>query len=387
MALLVLLVAIALWCWHPWTRTGNAGAAYRGATHDDKEPEETSEEVQMSLPRITVIVYTEDGVDEIEECVSKLMRQDYPDKEVVVVCRTTASSRELISGRLSAYDNVYVTFIPPTSHNLSERKLAITIGLKAASGDIVLTTAANIRPASDSWLSRMASHFVDPRIEMVLGYSRMEFGEMRGPGRWYRQFDSVLTAGQWIGNALGGNPYRGDGYNLAFRRSTFFAHKGYARNIFLHYGDDDLFVHELATAENTAVEISPEAQVVTTWGEQCDRMWTLRKSRYQFTSRWLPARPFMMAAAVSWCNWLIPAVGVAMALVGWPSWFAVACPALCWLTLQAFQIRNYRRMASALGAVKLWLAVPLFFLIHPVLNGCFKLSNRRLRKVNYTWQR
>lgn len=48
----------------------------------------------------------------------------------------------------------------------------------------------------------------------------------------------------------------GVGRNLAYRRSLFFANKGYGAHNQLASGDDDLIVNSNATSENTSVEFS-----------------------------------------------------------------------------------------------------------------------------------
>lgn len=386
MCLLTLVCAIL--CLGPWYRTGSRRREEKASTAEDGEPSGSEvPESAADLPSLSVVVYAEGSQEELDLCVERLEAQDYTPLQIVIVCRATSESRDLLVGRYADRPNVYVTFIPPGSHNLSERKLAITVGLKAAIGDIVLTTASNIRPASSGWLRDMAASFADPEVEMVLGYSHMDFSELHGPGRWYRQFDSTTIAGQWIGYALGGRPYRGDGYNLAFRKRTFFAHKGYARNIFLHYGDDDLFVNEVATGRNTRVCVTPASIVTTEWGWSAGRVWTQSKARYRFTSRWLPLAPSVRAGALSLMNWLLPLAGAGAALLAWPVyWPAIFC-GTCWLALQGCQIAVYRRMARVLDATRLWFAMPLFMLLHPVLNFIFNLKTKSLRKVNYTWQR
>lgn len=378
LATCLIILLCSLWSLQPWCRTGRLSTL---SDHDD------SINPSASLPSLTVVVFTEGTEDEIDTCVERLRRQDYDPLQIVIVCRGTAETRELLVGRYAGIPNVYVTFVPADMHNVSERKMAITVGLKAAVGEIVLTTATNVHPASDQWLRQMAAQFADPDVEMVLGYSRMDFAEMHGPGRWYRQFDSVCTAGQWIGYALAQRPYRGDGYNLAFRKRTFFDHNGYANNFFLHYGDDDLFVSEVATSSNTRVCVSPKSIVTMEWGKSVGRVWTQTKARYRFSSRWLPNGPFLRAGFLSLLNWLMPTVSILTAFAAWPAyWPAIAC-GICWLTLQGIQIGLYRRMAKTLKAIRLWFALPLFMLLHPVLNFIFHLNTKNLRKVNYTWQR
>lgn len=371
----------ALWSLVPWYRTGRLRSA-----HEDPDPEEEVAE-ETGLPSLSVVVFSEGNQEEIDTCVETLSEQDYNHLQIVIVCRATAESRELLVGRYSGMPNVYVTFIPPGMHNVSERKMAITVGLKAAIGDVVLTTASNIRPSSSQWLRQMARPFVNSEVEMVLGYSHMDFKELQGPGRWYRQFDSTTVAAQWIGYALAGRPYRGDGYNLAFRKRTFFEHKGYASNIFLHYGDDDLFVNEVATGRNCRVCLTPGSIVTTEWGRSAKRVWTQTKARYRFTSRWLPSAPYARAGFLSLMNWILPLSGVGAALTAWPVyWPAIFC-GVCWMTLQGVQITIYQRMASVLDATRLWFAIPPFMILHPVLNFIFNLKTKSLRKVNYTWQR
>lgn len=366
----------------------------------------TSEPTQTTPPKLSVVLYSEGHEEEILDCVTRLSTQDYPDYELIIVCRATMESRNILAARLTEFPNVYVTFIPQGSHNLSERKLAITIGLKAAKGDIVLTTTTNIVPGSEHWFSEIAAPFSNPRIELVLGYSNIDINEMKGPSKWYRQFDSVVNATQWIAYAADGKAYRGDGYNMAFRRDTFFRHKGFAKTINLHYGDDDLFIHELATPCNTAVVVNENSNITTIWGNMANKIWKLRKERYLFTSRWLPDGPFVMMGFLSFLNWLVSLtclgliVILSLSIAVIEPDFATSYKAdltekcvflgvtvLLYLWMQIWMIRLYRKISRRLDAVQLRLSVPLFLLIHPFLNCLFRINHNHRRKSVYTWRR
>ena len=376
---------------------------WRRIIRDIPTPPDDSGEEGEKAPRLTVVVYTEDTDDEIVDCVEQLVRQECDAFEVVVVCHANMESRNMLAGRLAAYENVYVTFIPPGSHNLSERKLAITLGLKAAKGDVVLTTTTNIRIPSPHWLEEMRAPFADPQVEFVLGYSIQDFTEMKGFGRWYRQFDTLLYSAAWIGSALGRRPYRGDGYNLAFRRESFFWRRGYASTVYLHYGDDDLFVKEEATAENTRVVINDDTIITSCWDGMADKMWRLRKERYNFTSRWLPKGPFLRIGFLSTCQWvmlLLLAASLALSIISLASPGAagislptvgaivlMAASSAFWLAFQGLQIWRYRAMAARLHAVRLWFAVPLFLLFHPLFNAVFRMRHHSTRQRFFTWRR
>ena len=55
----------------------------------------------------------------------------------------------------------------------------------------------------------------------------------------------------------------GVGRNLAYHKDLFFDNKGFAGHYHLASGDDDLFVNENATKENTAVELEPESHTIS----------------------------------------------------------------------------------------------------------------------------
>lgn len=379
-AVMIFIAVLSIfWLWRPMILTARAA---RDSNCDDESAPQRSD-ISLSL-----ILYAEnDDIESTAACVESLRAQSLQNFEIVVVCRATAEHRDMLAGRLADMPGIYVTFIPPGSHNLSERKLAITLGLKAAKGNVVLTTTTNIIPPSDRWLSQMVAPFDNPDVELVIGYSHQDFSEIRGAGRWYKQFYNVMGAAQWLGAALARNPYRGDGYNLAFRRETFFEHKGYARNIYLHYGDDDLFVNEIATPENTRVVIASDTQLSTVWGSEANRIWTMRRERYMFTSRWLPKYPFFCAALLSANQWIVTACCVASILLGLPSLLPLLIAAPLWIAFQIAQIYLYRPLARSLYAVRLWWAVPLFLHIRPINNFLFRIAHRSMRKKFFTWKR
>lgn len=345
----------------------------------------------VKCPKASVIVYSLSDEDVLEDTVAAIMAQDYPDFEVVVVCDASVGQARIISEKLSSlYENVHVTFIEPGSHNLSRRKLANTVGIKAAHGEVVVITVANISIPSDRWLSCLMSPFCGhdgDDVDVSLGFSRMSFDELRGPWKWYRQFDETLTDALWIGYAAGGKAYRGDGYNLAFRRSVFFEHKGYAKTINLHNGDDDLFVDEISNGDNTRVVVGEESIITTLWGDSANRVWGMRKARYSFTSRWLPKAPFVRSTVMMCLQWFVPACLVACALTGLPSLWPTVAAACVLLFFWGMEIFHYRRLAAKLGAVRLWWAVVPFWLWRPLGDCFFRYDHRTSRKKNFTWQR
>lgn len=366
-----------------WARFIPVRAAGKAVSEDNDNPEPPA-----SCPKLSVIVYSYTEYDELSEYLEMAMNQDYPDYEVIVVnegnAETTAGLTERIGGKYG--DRLYITFIPHDAHNLSRRKLAYTVGIKAAKGDIILTTASNCKIPSGRWLSDMMGPFMDDRtVDIVMGYSHADFDEMHGPLKWYRKMDATFTACQWIGAARLGNPYRGDGFNLAYKKDIFFSQKGYAHTIHLINGDDDLFLAPVIDGNNTALAISPDSILTNEWGEVANNILADTKERYLFTSQFLSPIPFVRAAAGSWMQWLSLLAAVAAFLFALPSYSALVIAGimicLLWITEIIIYARTSRRLESS-GCS--WL-VPLFLLWHPIGNMIFKSRRRSHNRKNYTF--
>lgn len=382
-SLATLAVSSIIALWARFKPVWAAGSAVR-----KQDPEGPRADATAGLPKVSVIVYTTTDEDDIYTYLEMAMRQDYPDYETIIVNEGGAEATSDLAERLhNRYpDRLYVTFIPPEAHNLSRRKLAQTIGIKAAKGDIVVTTASNCKIPSEKWISSLAAPFIeDPATDVVLGYSHIDPSDLHGAGKWYREMDSTLTACQWIGAAAYGRPYRGDGMNLAFRKDLFFHHKGYARTMHLVNGDDDIFLNEIMTPGNTSLSISPGSILASQWGVSGNRIHADLKERYQFTSRFLPRAPFLRAGLASAMQWAMPAAALAAGIAGLPS-LLPACTALLLLTVAwTLEAAIYRRTARRLESTSLWWSLPWLLLWHPAGNCLFKMRRRRHLRKNYTF--
>ncbi len=150
-------------------------------------------------------------------------------------------------------------------------------------------------------------------------------------------------------------------------------------------GDDDLFIHDIATRTNTDVMIAPDAILTYDYGEAANRIMSDLKERYQFTAQMLPRLPFLRAGLGSAMQITATVCGIAAAVLALPNILPliVACSLLA--ILNTCEILLYRKAARALGSVCLWWALPLFLLWHPIGNLIFKYRYRNQRKKNFTF--
>ncbi len=226
---------------------------------------------------VSVIICAKDEVDNLRKYLPFVLQQEYPDFEVIVVNDgSTDETEDLLTDLKKTYSNLRSTFVPVGVTNLSTKKLALTLGIKAAKNDWLLFTDADCMPEDKTWISRMARNF-NPGVEFVLGYGA--YMKKKGFVNRLITYDTLFIALQYMGFALTGKPYMGVGRNMAYRKDVFFRNKGFASNLNLRSGDDDLMVNRAANGFNTKVEIAPDS---VTWSEPNKRFrdWYFQKERH-----------------------------------------------------------------------------------------------------------
>lgn len=129
-------------------------------------------QVLQSNPKVSVIISSENEAVELSKNLPAILSQDYPDFEVIVVNDgSTDETEELLLSLKLHNPHLYHTYLPYSpDKKFGRKKLAYTIGIKAAKGDVLLFTEPHSRPISDKWISSMVNELSDTK-EIVLGYS------------------------------------------------------------------------------------------------------------------------------------------------------------------------------------------------------------------------
>jgi poly-beta-1,6-N-acetyl-D-glucosamine synthase len=231
---------------------------------------------------VSVIICARNEADNLDAYLPDILTQDYPNFEVVVVNDCSMDHTEDVLKKYSAqYPHLKTSTIKEDKKFSHGKKLAVTIGIKAARFDRLVFIDGDCKPESNQWLSLISSHFSD-QVSIVLGYG----GYFQQPGflNKYIRYDTLMIALQYFSFALCKIPYMGVGRNLAYKRSLFFAGSGFSRHFHLASGDDDLFVNENASKTNTAIEIDYQSHTRTAPKESFDK-WFFQKKRHFSTSR------------------------------------------------------------------------------------------------------
>jgi biofilm PGA synthesis N-glycosyltransferase PgaC len=215
---------------------------------------------QVNIP-ISVIISARNEAYNLTANLPLILEQNYPDFEVVVVNDCSYDRSEDILKEFAAqYPRLKIVTITEHDRFKTGKKFALTLGIKAAKNEHLLFTDADCAPASTNWITYMAAGFV-AQTQIVLGYSPYKkAGNFINP---FIRFETVKTAINYLSAALKGDAYMGVGRNLAYTKTLFFGAKGFATHMHVLSGDDDLFVNQNATADNTVIEINPDAFMFT----------------------------------------------------------------------------------------------------------------------------
>lgn len=204
---------------------------------------------------MSVVIASHNNAYELEKNLPAMLEQVYPNFEVIVVDESSTDETDDVLKRLkSQYSNLYTTFIPQSSHYLSRRKLALTVGVKAAKKEWVAFVDVASRPADSHWLANMAQHATDEH-DIVMGYANYD----DETNRYYR-FRQLLNAARNIRKAQCSTAYASGGCAIAMRRRVFMDANGFQKNLEYLRGEYDFLVNEYAKPGRVAVAI--EAVIV-----------------------------------------------------------------------------------------------------------------------------
>jgi len=248
-----------------------------------------------ALPPVSVVVCVKHKFQRIDEFLSALLSQNYPNFEIIIVGDGDSDNNEIVISRmLREHDNLYITQLPNDTRNISRKKLGLTLGIKAAHHDCLVFTEADSMPVSNNWLRCIAGRF-DSNHSVALGLSALE--RRHSPFGAFRAYDYFYANLQFLAFALLGKPYAGNGRNMAYRRDLFNLHKGFSRYRILPQGEDDLYINEVANRSNTAVALSAESIIKTRMRRYEWKNWRADRT---ITSRYYRRGPVAFWRTAAW---------------------------------------------------------------------------------------
>jgi len=217
----------------------------------------TALESSSSQEPVSIIICARNEDDNLTEFLPKILVQDYPEFEVIVVNDCSIDNTEnVIDEFAKIFPNLKKVTIKEDDYYKHGKKFAVMVGIKGTKYDNLLFTDADCFPANENWLKDMASGFVNKK-EIVLGYGAYKKDD--GFLNKLIRFDTFLIATNYLSAAIKGKAYMGVGRNLAYKKDLFYKQKGFSKHYHITSGDDDLFINQASTQENTNVVVSSNA--------------------------------------------------------------------------------------------------------------------------------
>ncbi|MBP9069842.1 MAG: glycosyltransferase [Bacteroidia bacterium] len=234
-----------------------------------------------NLEPVSVIICAKNEDENLTEFLPKVLQQDYPNYEVIVVNDCSFDNTEnVIDEFTQIFPNLKKVTIKEDGYYKHGKKFAVLVGIKAAQYENMVFMDADCYPSSDQWLKEMARGFNKER-EVVLGYGAYEKQDTF-LNKLIR-FDTFMIAVQYLSSALKGKAYMGVGRNLGYKKDLFYRNKGFSSHYHINSGDDDLFVNQVANETNVNACIQ---QTAFTYSKAKTNFkgWKLQKARHLTTS-------------------------------------------------------------------------------------------------------
>lgn len=237
---------------------------------------------ENNFPAVSVVIAARNESDNLYQYLPLILNQDYPNFEVVVVNHQSIddSYNVLNAFKLQFPKKLKVVEVERSKHLGTGKKFPLSLGIKAASNEILVLTDADCAPTSENWLRLMVSKISDKK-EIVLGYA--PYKEEKSFINKIIRLDTAMIAMNYFSFALAKLPYMGVGRNLTYTKKLFNSVNGFKSHYSVISGDDDLFVQETAKKKNYTIQINPNAFCVSK-GKDSWKSWTTQKTRHYTTT-------------------------------------------------------------------------------------------------------
>lgn len=330
------------------------------------------------LPGISVIISSKNNSEELEKNLPFFFEQDYPNFEVIVINSGSSDETDMVLKAAELkYPRLYHTYVPAEADEINEKKLALTLGIKAAKNDILLFTESYCRPCSRLWIKEYGKEFLDGK-EIVLGYSKLLIRKnvhMRN----FIIFDNLIHHLKFLSMAIAHKPFMGIGRNMAYKKELFFKNKGFSQVLSIDGGEDDLYINRIARRSITGVVISPESITET---DSVDNFstWRALKSKYLYTKQFYEGFPSRVFGCETFSKYVFYTVFIAATALGivWHNYLLLLFTFLLFAIRYLVQLAVINKNSHLFRAGRYHINLIFFDIFQPFNNLQFrKYANRR----------
>ncbi len=322
-------------------------------------------------PTVSVIIAARNEAENLPALIECLKTQNFPPEKIefcIVDDRSEDASRQILKMAQSDFPRLKIVEIDDTLPNFATKKRALTEGVEATSGEILLFTDADCLPPPN-WAKTMAGRF-DANTAVVLGYSPYFF--RKAVPSWLSgilSLDMFSLGAISAAGALLGKPATATGCNFSYTREAYKRVDGFERIKHWVSGDDDLMLHNIMASETGKCRFALEREsFVPQRGPESFRQFWRQRLRWASKGLDYPLPVTLSLAAVYLLN-------LSVALL--PFWIFLELASLTNLTLACLALKASGEFiflaasARIFGEEHLLKYFPLTAAIHPLYVSVF----------------
>lgn len=194
---------------------------------------------------ISVIIPAKNEERNIADCLTDLINQSYPKNlyEIIVVDDfSTDNTYSIVQSviKLNSNDDIRIKLISSENKNykIAGKKFAIRAGIKASSGQIIITSDADCKFGMD-WIAIISDYFLNNDVQLLTG--PVVFATNKNFFQKLQSLEFLSLIASAAGFISVGLPILGNASNMSFRRTAFLKSEE-LRNDYNHSSGDDIFL-------------------------------------------------------------------------------------------------------------------------------------------------
>lgn len=250
-AVLLVFALVAPLC-TPFYRTDKDNLPQRKEDEDAEEEAIPTQPLCKDKP-VSIIITVHDNAHQLEKVIDSFLSQEYnADYQVVIIIDENDTASEDVLKLRSENKHLYYTKLPISSRYLSRKKLAITIGMRAAKYDWCVITSVYCYPTSNKWLRNFAQHISDDN-NLVIGMTPYE----KESPTYYR-YEQLRTMLYHLRSAENGMAFSTNQSLVALKKSEFFKEQGFAGYLEYQRAEYEHLINKFAHRNSTAIALDPD---------------------------------------------------------------------------------------------------------------------------------
>lgn len=240
-------------------------SAFKTAKKEVTEAERLAIEIdakscRYTLPKISIVVPTYNAEEQLRKNLPRLLMQQYQGTfEVIVADQNSDDDTSIVVQHLQTqYANLRFTFVPASARNIERRKLAITLGVRAARAEWVIVVNPESYPMSNMWLQNFSA-YLSTDTDFVAAYVNYDADNTAATRR--ATLERLLAQMQCCRFLRQGCVMGCETSNYALRKSWFLQNLGFADSLCLPFGEETILVCKRAEASRSRYLLSESTRL------------------------------------------------------------------------------------------------------------------------------